>query len=190
MRWEFYVQLLIAQLSQAFTNTAFRVLFSEMVPVGYEVRWFSLQVVLSCGTVSYGTSAPGTWMADSSSSGLGQLHRQRTPAERHASAPLPAHHQSDLHAPRAGARGGAPILGRVQARSPEVGGRRQGICREQCSGERGIEQRRAGGRDGEGESLKSRSSCSGVARSDACVLLLSNIFDSTHRCRYRADIVE
>ncbi|KAK4902931.1 hypothetical protein LTR27_000870 [Elasticomyces elasticus] len=50
-RWEFYVVTFISQLSQAFANTAWKVLFSELIPVGSEVRWLTLQVVLSCGTV-------------------------------------------------------------------------------------------------------------------------------------------
>ncbi|KAK5714973.1 hypothetical protein LTR15_010389 [Elasticomyces elasticus] len=59
-RWEFYVVTFISQLSQAFANTAWKVLFSELIPVGSEVRWLTLQVVLSCGTVwvNYVASAP------------------------------------------------------------------------------------------------------------------------------------
>ena len=52
MRWEFYVQLFVNQLSQAFGNNAFRVMFSEMMPVSNEVRWFGMQVVISRATVS------------------------------------------------------------------------------------------------------------------------------------------
>jgi hypothetical protein len=60
MRWEFYVQIMLLQLAQAFANGAFRVLLSEMIPVGSEIRWFSIQLVLSCGTVwvNYVASAP------------------------------------------------------------------------------------------------------------------------------------
>ena len=60
MRWEFYVQILLLQLGQAFVNGAFRVLLSEMIPVGSEIRWFGMQLVLSCATVwiNYVASAP------------------------------------------------------------------------------------------------------------------------------------
>jgi len=33
-------------------SSTFRVLFSEMMPPRNEVRWFGLQYVLSCATVS------------------------------------------------------------------------------------------------------------------------------------------
>jgi hypothetical protein len=60
MRWEFYVQVLFLQLGQAFVNGPFRVLLSEMIPIGSEIRWFGMQLVLSCGTVwvNYVASAP------------------------------------------------------------------------------------------------------------------------------------
>jgi MFS-type transporter involved in bile tolerance (Atg22 family) len=60
MRWEFYIQILLLQLAQAFVNGAFRVLLSEMIPIGSEIRWFGMQLVLSCGTVwvNYVASAP------------------------------------------------------------------------------------------------------------------------------------
>lgn len=60
MRWEFYIQIFLLQLAQAFVNGAFRVLLSEMIPIGSEIRWFGMQLVLSCGTVwvNYVASAP------------------------------------------------------------------------------------------------------------------------------------
>jgi MFS-type transporter involved in bile tolerance (Atg22 family) len=60
MRWEFYIQILLLQLAQAFVNGAFRVLLSEMIPIGSEIRWFGMQLVLSCATVwvNYVASAP------------------------------------------------------------------------------------------------------------------------------------
>ena len=58
MRWEFYVQLLITNVSGTLVNNAFRVAFSEMLPPGSEVRWFSMQLVLSCATVSFSLPIP------------------------------------------------------------------------------------------------------------------------------------
>ncbi|ETN36788.1 uncharacterized protein HMPREF1541_09066 [Cyphellophora europaea CBS 101466] len=59
-RWEFYVQLFIFQTSGSLVNASFRVLFSEMIPVGSEIRWFGMQLVLSCATVwvNYVASGP------------------------------------------------------------------------------------------------------------------------------------
>ncbi|KAF2171428.1 hypothetical protein M409DRAFT_18545 [Zasmidium cellare ATCC 36951] len=59
-RWEFYVQTFLITLSGVIVNSVFRVLFSEMVPTANEVRWFSLQLILSCATVwvNYVASAP------------------------------------------------------------------------------------------------------------------------------------
>lgn len=51
-RWEFYAQLAVSNIAGTIINSAFRVLFSEMLPPGAEVQWFSMQVVLSCATVS------------------------------------------------------------------------------------------------------------------------------------------
>lgn len=60
MRWEFYVQILLLQLAQALVNGPFRVLLSEMIPIGSEIRWFGMQLVLSNATVwvNYVASAP------------------------------------------------------------------------------------------------------------------------------------
>jgi MFS-type transporter involved in bile tolerance (Atg22 family) len=52
MRWEFYVQVFLITFSGVVVNSSFRVLFSEMMPPRNEVRWFGLQYVLSCATVS------------------------------------------------------------------------------------------------------------------------------------------
>jgi hypothetical protein len=52
MRWEYYVQLFVFQLSGAFANSSFRVLLAELIPIGSEIRWFGMQLVLSCATVS------------------------------------------------------------------------------------------------------------------------------------------
>lgn len=52
MRWEYYVQVFLITLSGVIVNSSFRVLFSEMMPPRNEVRWFGLQYVLSCATVS------------------------------------------------------------------------------------------------------------------------------------------
>jgi MFS-type transporter involved in bile tolerance (Atg22 family) len=52
MRWEFYIQVFLITLSGNVSNITFRVLFSEMMPPRNEVRWFGLQYVLSCATVS------------------------------------------------------------------------------------------------------------------------------------------
>lgn len=59
-RCEFYVQLLITNISSSIVNPTFRVLFSELIPKGSEIRWFGLQLVLSCATcwVSYVANAP------------------------------------------------------------------------------------------------------------------------------------
>ncbi len=46
------MQLFVIQLSSSLANASFRVMFSEMIPVGNEVRWFGLQLTVSCGTVS------------------------------------------------------------------------------------------------------------------------------------------
>jgi MFS-type transporter involved in bile tolerance (Atg22 family) len=51
-RWEFYVQVFLIYLSGTIANNSFRVIFSEMVPPRNEVRWFSLQYILSSSTVS------------------------------------------------------------------------------------------------------------------------------------------
>lgn len=59
-RWEFYVQLFVMFLSQALVNSSFRVLFSEMIPAGSEVRWFGMQLVLSCATVRLALLSAGT----------------------------------------------------------------------------------------------------------------------------------
>lgn len=86
MRWEFYMQLLITNISGTLVNNAFRVTFSEMLPPGLEVRWFGMQLVLSCATVS--SSHPSTTRMVSlmiSTSDLGQLRRQWTPARRNPS---------------------------------------------------------------------------------------------------------
>ncbi|KAK6389685.1 hypothetical protein LTR81_027005 [Elasticomyces elasticus] len=37
-RWEFYVSVFVSQLSQACAGTAWKVLLSEMIPVGSEIR--------------------------------------------------------------------------------------------------------------------------------------------------------
>lgn len=60
MRWEFYIQLFLLQLAQAFVNGPFRVLLAEMIPIGSEIRWFGMQLVLSNATVwvNYIASAP------------------------------------------------------------------------------------------------------------------------------------
>jgi hypothetical protein len=58
MRWEFYVLVFLMTLSGNVTNTTFRVLFSEMMPPRNEVRWFGLQYVLSCATVSTPATVP------------------------------------------------------------------------------------------------------------------------------------
>lgn len=60
MRWEFYVQILLLQLGQSFANGPFRVLLSEIIPIGSEIRWFGMQLVLSNATVwvNYVASAP------------------------------------------------------------------------------------------------------------------------------------
>ena len=60
MRWEFYFQHFIFQMSGAFVNASFRVLLAEMIPIGSEIRWFGMQLVLSCATVwvNYVASAP------------------------------------------------------------------------------------------------------------------------------------
>ncbi|KAI0470031.1 vacuole effluxer Atg22 like-domain-containing protein [Xylariaceae sp. FL0804] len=59
-RWEFYIQAFLTFLLGVIANTSFRVLFSEMVPPCNEVRWCSLQSVLSSATiwVNYVASAP------------------------------------------------------------------------------------------------------------------------------------
>lgn len=51
-RWEFYVSQFFLYVSGTVITSCFRVLFSEMVPAKNEVRWFGLQWVLSCATVS------------------------------------------------------------------------------------------------------------------------------------------
>ncbi|KXS93876.1 hypothetical protein AC578_9028 [Pseudocercospora eumusae] len=60
LRWEFYVQQFLVSLSGIIAITSFRVLFSEMVPPCNEVRWFSLQYIISSATVwvNYVASAP------------------------------------------------------------------------------------------------------------------------------------
>jgi hypothetical protein len=64
MRWEFYVQVFLTTLSGFVINSTFRVLFSEMMPPRNEIRWFDLQYVLSCATVSVSRSR--LWEAETS----------------------------------------------------------------------------------------------------------------------------
>lgn len=54
------MQLLITNISSSIVNPTFRILFSELIPKGNEIRWFGLQLVLSCATcwVSYVANAP------------------------------------------------------------------------------------------------------------------------------------
>ena len=114
MRWEFYVQLFVIQLSQALVNNPFRVLFSELMPVGNEVRWFGLQVVISCATVCMSQliryeelrklrirHTTSRYVLTALLPGLDQLCCKRTPTERHASAQIPTYSQPSIPDSRA-----------------------------------------------------------------------------------------
>ena len=88
------MQLLVFQISGAFVNASFRVLLAEMIPVGSELRWYGMQLVLSCSTVSH-PPLHRRWMLIKTT-GLAQLCRKWTVAERNKPAALPTCHQSSF----------------------------------------------------------------------------------------------
>jgi MFS-type transporter involved in bile tolerance (Atg22 family) len=98
-RWEFYVSQFFLYLSGTIITTCFRVLFSEMMPPKNEVRWFGLQWVLSCATVSARSAITlfNQILTRFLQTDLDKLRCKRTTPECHSQPPLPARAQSYLH---------------------------------------------------------------------------------------------
>jgi hypothetical protein len=73
-----------------------------MVPPKNEVRWFGLQWVLSCATVSARSAITlfDRMLTKILQPALGKLRCERTTPKRHSPAPLPSRTQSDLHGGR------------------------------------------------------------------------------------------